>query len=48
MQTLFSCVASGRIKVINGGTFPLADAAKAHHVLKSRTRTGKFCLDTTK
>ncbi|GHH25845.1 quinone oxidoreductase family protein [Streptomyces rubradiris] len=48
MKTLFSCVASGRIKVISGGTFPLADAAKAHHALQSRTGTGKFCLDTTK
>ncbi|MFI5977501.1 zinc-binding alcohol dehydrogenase family protein [Streptomyces sp. NPDC051452] len=47
MRQLFDAVAHGTLKVVTGGTYPLADAAEAHRVLNSRTGMGKFSLDTT-
>ena len=41
---LFDWVASGALKVRIGGTYPLADAAKAHAALESRATTGKLLL----
>ncbi|MGW4560892.1 quinone oxidoreductase family protein [Streptomyces sp. NPDC004561] len=46
MRQLFDAVGHGTLKIVNGGTFPLADAAKAHNALNNRTGTGKFSLDT--
>lgn len=48
MKSLFDAVGNGSLKIVHGGTYPLADAAKAHNTLNSRTGTGKFSLDTTK
>ncbi|MGW2640166.1 quinone oxidoreductase family protein [Streptomyces sp. NPDC001348] len=47
MRQLFDAVGNGSLKTVSGGTYPLADAAKAHHVLNSRTGTGKFSLAVT-
>ncbi|MDB6126170.1 MAG: Alcohol dehydrogenase zinc-binding domain protein [Verrucomicrobia bacterium] len=41
---LFSWIASGRLKVRIGATFPLAAAGDAHRALESRTTTGKLLL----
>ncbi|MGW2686300.1 quinone oxidoreductase family protein [Streptomyces sp. NPDC001414] len=45
---LFAAVSNGSLKVIDGGTYPLADAAEAHRSLSSRSATGKVSLDTNK
>jgi NADPH2:quinone reductase len=41
---LFDWIASGAVKVRIGGTYPLADAAKAHAAMESRATTGKLLL----
>jgi NADPH2:quinone reductase len=37
-------VGSGKLKVLIGATFPLADAAEAHRRLEARKTTGKVLL----
>ncbi|MFG2602343.1 zinc-binding alcohol dehydrogenase family protein [Streptomyces sp. NPDC048514] len=46
MRQLFDAVGNGSLKIVTGGTYPLADASKVHHVLNSRNGMGKFSLDT--
>jgi NADPH2:quinone reductase len=41
---LFGWIASGRLEVRIGGTYPLADAAQAHRDLAGRGTTGKLLL----
>lgn len=41
---LFDMIASGKVKVEIGQTFPLADAAKAHEALESRATVGASLL----
>ena len=41
---LFGLVISNRLTVRIGGTYPLADAARAHEDLMSRRTTGKLLL----
>jgi NADPH2:quinone reductase len=41
---LFDWMVSGVVKVRIGGTYPLADAAKAHAAMESRATTGKLLL----
>ena len=41
---VLGAVASGRLKVRVGQTFPLADAAEAHRALEGRKTTGKVLL----
>ncbi len=41
---LFEMIGSGKVKIEIGQTFPLADAAKAHEALESRTTTGSSLL----
>ncbi|MGW1891292.1 quinone oxidoreductase family protein [Streptomyces sp. NPDC002004] len=48
MRQLFDAVGNGMLKIVSGGTYPLADAAKAHDALNNRTGMGKFSLDTSK
>lgn len=48
IKGLFAAVINGSLKVIEGGTYPLADAADAHRSLASRSVTGKISLDTKK
>ena len=41
---LFNWITEGRLKVHIGGTYPLADAARAHADMESRKTTGKLLL----
>jgi NADPH2:quinone reductase len=41
---LFDWIADGKLKVRNGGEYPLADAAQAHADMESRKTTGKLVL----
>lgn len=41
---LFEWIRKGEIKVTIGGTYPLADAARAHAAMESRSTTGKLLL----
>jgi len=43
-RRLFDWITSGKLKVRIGGVYPLADAAKAHSDMESRTTTGKLLL----
>ena len=42
---LFDLVGAGRLRAVVGATYPLADAAQAHHDLAARRTTGKLVLD---
>ncbi|HEX3523647.1 MAG TPA: quinone oxidoreductase [Stellaceae bacterium] len=41
---LFDWIVDGKLKVRNGGEYPLADAAQAHADMESRKTTGKLVL----
>ncbi len=45
MAELLAMVADGSLRPIVGGTYPLADAHRAHEDLRSRASTGKLVLD---
>jgi NADPH2:quinone reductase len=45
LAELFRLAAGGKLKPIVGGTYPLADAARAHLDLEARRTTGKLVLD---
>jgi NADPH2:quinone reductase len=45
LSDLFERVARGELRVIVGGTYPLAQAAQAHIDLRARRTTGKLLLD---
>ncbi len=45
MDELLSLAASGGLRVVDGGHYPLADARRAHEDLRSRRTTGKLVLD---
>ena len=47
MEELFELVSGGRLRTILGGSYPLAEAARAHEALRSRGTIGKLTLDTT-
>jgi len=42
---LFDLVAAGRLSPIVGGTYPLAEARRAHEDLRARRTTGKLVID---
>jgi NADPH2:quinone reductase len=44
MADLFAAVAAGELEPIVGGTYPLADARRAHEDIRSRRTTGKLVL----
>lgn len=46
MTELFALVAEENLKPILGGSYPLAEAARAHEALRSRETIGKLTLDT--
>jgi NADPH2:quinone reductase len=48
MDELFGMVLDGRLRVIQGGEYALADAREAHEALRSRATTGKLVLDPTR
>lgn len=41
---LFDWIGDGKLKIVIGGEYPLADAAKAHADMESRATTGKLLL----
>jgi NADPH2:quinone reductase len=41
---LFDWITEGKLKIVIGGEYPLADAAKAHADMESRVTTGKLLL----
>ncbi|GAA3210570.1 NADPH:quinone oxidoreductase family protein [Actinocorallia longicatena] len=45
MTELLDLAAEGRLKVVDGGEYALADARLAHEALRSRRTTGKLVLD---
>jgi NADPH2:quinone reductase len=45
LRELFELVHAGELRPIVGGTYPLADAARAHRDLEGRRTTGKLVLD---
>ena len=45
LAELFELVGRGDLKPIVGGTYPLAEAARAHQDLEARRTTGKLVLD---
>jgi NADPH2:quinone reductase len=47
LADLFARTARGELRVILGGTYPLADAARAQADLQGRRSTGKLLLDPT-
>ena len=47
LADLFERVARGELRVVVGGTYPLADAAEAQIALAERRTTGKLVLDPT-
>ena len=47
LADLFARVAQGELRVVVGGTYPLADAARAQVDLRERRTTGKVLLDPT-
>ena len=44
MAELLDAVVAGELRVIVGGTYPLADARRAHEDLRARTTVGKLVL----
>jgi NADPH:quinone reductase len=47
LADLFARVAAGELRVVVGGTYPLADAGQAQIDLRARRTTGKVLLDPT-
>ncbi len=45
MAELFELVSAGKIRVVAGGEYPLADARKAHEDIRSRGTSGKLVLN---
>jgi NADPH2:quinone reductase len=48
LAELFDLVASGALRPLPGGEYPLADAAQAHRDLRARSTAGKLVLDPTR
>jgi NADPH:quinone reductase len=44
MQDMFDAVRAGELEPVVGGTYPLAEARRAHEDIRSRTTTGKLVL----
>jgi NADPH:quinone reductase len=47
VEELLDLHATGRLRVLDGGRYPLADARRAHEDLRARRTTGKLTLDCT-
>jgi NADPH2:quinone reductase len=48
MEELVSLHTCGRLRVLDGGSYPLADARRAHEDLRARRTHGKLILDPTR
>jgi NADPH2:quinone reductase len=44
MQGVIALLAEGKIRMMMGRQFPLAEAAEAHRYMESRRSTGKILL----
>ncbi|HTE72876.1 MAG TPA: NADPH:quinone oxidoreductase family protein [Actinomycetes bacterium] len=47
MEELVDLHGAGRLRVLDGGRYPLAEARRAHEDLRARRTTGKLTLDCT-
>jgi NADPH2:quinone reductase len=47
LTELTSMIRAGKLNLVIGGTYPLADAASAHQQLRSRRSVGKLTLDVS-
>jgi NADPH2:quinone reductase len=45
LEDLFGRVADGSLRVVEGGTYPLSEARRAHEDLQARRTSGKLLLD---
>jgi NADPH:quinone reductase len=45
LMDLFGQVASGTLRVVEGATYPLSEARRAHEDMQARRTTGKLVLD---
>jgi NADPH:quinone reductase len=45
LRELFDHLAAGRLRVVEGETYPLSEARRAHEDLQARRTTGKVMLD---
>jgi NADPH2:quinone reductase len=45
---LLDMIGDGRLRAVVGGTYPLAEARRAHEDIRSRRTAGKLVLDTTR
>lgn len=45
LQDLFARTAEGELRVVEGATYPLAEARRAHEDMEARRTTGKLLLD---
>jgi NADPH2:quinone reductase len=48
LEDLFARLAAGEIRVVEGETYPLSDARRAHEDLKARRTSGKLLLDPSR
>jgi NADPH2:quinone reductase len=48
LDDLFGLVASGSLRVLPGGEYPLSEARRAHEDLRARRTTGKLVLDPSR
>ncbi|WP_433324035.1 quinone oxidoreductase family protein [Spirillospora sp. CA-294931] len=48
LDELFALAADGRLRVISGGEYALAEARRAHEDLRARRTTGKLVLDPSR
>lgn len=48
MTELFDLVASGQVRAVPGGEYPLSDARRAHEDLRARRTVGKLVLDPSR
>jgi NADPH2:quinone reductase len=46
MDDLLALQRAGRVRAVPGGTYPLAEARRAHEDLRARSTQGKLILDT--
>jgi NADPH:quinone reductase len=48
LQDLFARVAAGELRVIEGATYGLSEARRAHEDMQARRTTGKLLLDPSR
>jgi NADPH2:quinone reductase len=46
IRLLLDIIRDGGLRTVVGGTYPLAEAARAHEDIRARRTTGKLVLDT--